>query len=325
MINMKKIIPIFCLGLMASCGNNTEVKKPSTPIENVPAKTVVVPDFNADSAYYFVKKQVDFGPRIPGTPAHTKAANWYVELLKEYADSISIQEMEVKTWDQKLIKGKNIQAFFSPQKSRRVLLSAHWDTRPFSDRDLEHPKKTFDGADDGASGIGILLEIARVLKNNPNPEVGVDMVFFDVEDWGNPDIEDTYCLGSQYWAKNFKNTYKPYFGINLDMVGAADARFAQEGYSNYYASPFVYKIWNTASRLGYTQYFVYETVPAVIDDHYYVSKFAGIPSVDIINYNKNNSIGFGAHWHTQKDNMSVIHKATLDAVGSVVLNVVYNE
>lgn len=330
---MNRINSCLTLGLFVllfSCGNKTEKPKEinkSNNSEVVAPKVVSVPEFNADSAYSFIKKQVDFGPRIPGTPAHNKTAKWLASKFAQYADSVSVQDATVKTWDNKTFTGKNIQAFFQPEKPRRVLLSAHWDTRPFSDEDTHSPNKAFDGADDGGSGVGVLLEIARVLSVSAKTDIGVDIVLFDVEDWGNPKLDDTYCLGSQYWARNFSAKHKPYFGVNLDMVGAANARFTREGFSMQYAAPFVSKVWNSAAKLGYNYYFIFEDVNGVVDDHYYVSKFAGIPSIDIINYNRYNGSrgGFGQHWHTQKDNMSIIDKATLFAVGSVVLDVIYYE
>lgn len=330
MIKMKRYIALLPLFFMFACGNE-KPKQADKPSNNnvvvTPPRVVEVPEFNADSAYNFIKKQVDFGPRIPGTTAHAKTADWLVKKFKEYADEVSVQEATLTTWDKKSFNIKNIQASFQPENPRRVLLSAHWDTRPHSDMDLVEPKKSFDGADDGGSGVGVLLEIARAIKNGPKSDIGIDIVLFDLEDWGNPDLNDTYCLGSQYWAKNFNGKHKPYFGINLDMVGAANAKFSKEGYSMQYALPYVAKVWNSASKLNFSNYFIFDDVNGIVDDHYYVSKYAGIPSLDIINYNRYNGTrgGFGTHWHTQKDNMNVIDKATLHAVGSVVLDVVYYE
>lgn len=330
LINMRKLSLILALGLLFSCGDNKKSPE-APPVKDqlvVETPKVDVPHFSADSAYAFIAKQVSFGPRIPGTEAHEKTAAWLIDKLEEYCDSVAVQEAEFTTWDGKKVRGKNIQAFVQPNNPRRILLSAHWDTRPFSDEDMLHPKKTFDGADDGGSGVGVLLEMLRSIKYaNEKPKVGLDIVFFDVEDWGNGDINDSYCLGSQYWARNYAGRFKPYFGMNLDMVGAFGAKFAKEGFSMQYALPFVAKIWNNAGKLGMSNYFIYEDVPAVIDDHYYVNKLAAIPTVNIINYNRYNgsSGGFGTHWHTQKDNMSVIDKATLHAVGTVVMDVVYHE
>lgn len=314
--------------LLAACGPGKK-EKPQTgnppPVAEQPYKQA--PPFNPDSAYYFIEKQVSFGPRIPNTAAHARCAEWLRAEFGKYADSVHIQTAKLFTWDKKYLDAKNIQASFAPEKSRRILLTAHWDTRPFSDEDPLKPGSTFDGADDGASGVGVLLEIARILKNVPLENIGVDIVLFDAEDWGNSDIGDSYCLGSQYWARNFSGKYKPYFGINLDMVGAAGARFCREGFSTQYAAAYVNKVWNAAARSGYSSYFLMEDVPGVIDDHYYVSQLAGIPSLDIINYSRYNGSqgGFGAHWHTQKDNMQVIDKQTLQAVGTVLLDVLYNE
>lgn len=325
---MKKIYYTGLLGLalLSACGPKKPKETPDKPVvQDVPHKQA--PGFNADSAYYFVEKQVSFGPRIPNTAAHDKCADWLLQELAKYADSTYVQAATLHTWDGKNLESKNIHAYFGPQNARRVMLSAHWDTRPFSDEDPATPNKTFDGADDGGSGVGILLEIARVLKSSPLQNIGVDIVLFDSEDWGNPTMENSYCLGSQHWARNFPGKYKPYFAINLDMVGAAGARFCREGFSTQYAAAYVNKVWNAAARSGYSSYFLMEDVPGVLDDHYYVSTLSGIPAIDIINYSRYNGSqgGFGTHWHTQNDNMKIIDKNTLHAVGTVVLDVLYNE
>lgn len=311
-----------------SCGKKEKPKDEKTPV------IVKVPEFSADSAYWFTEKQVKFGPRIPNSPAHQATADYFVAKLKAYGAVTIVQEFESHSFDGKKLFLKNIIASFFPEKQKRILIAAHWDTRPFSDKDKEKPDAKFDGANDGASGAAVLLEIARALKNNPPSGVGVDLIFFDGEDWGEGEKGDVptpegqeswWCLGSQYWSKHkHKPNYTAYYGILLDMVGAKGTHFFQEANSMNYAPRIVDKVWRTASSLGYSSLFVQQKEGSVIDDHVFVNEWAKIPMIDIIPYDPQTG-AFGDFHHTQKDNMNVIDKGTLGAVGSVVLNVIYYE
>ena len=212
------------------------------------------------------------------------------------------------------------------------MLCAHWDSRPYADQDDEKYHHTpIDGANDGASGVGVLLEIARQIQLQA-PAVGIDIVFFDAEDYGIPDFykgpykPDTWCLGSQYWGRiPHISDYKARFGILLDMVGAKGAAFYYEGFSARTANNVMKKIWNTAERLGYGQYFIKQEGGEVTDDHVYVNRFRGIPCVDIIHYDIQGNTGFNPTWHTTDDTIENIDKATLQAVGQTVMEVIYNE
>ena len=222
---------------------------------------------------------------------------------------------------------QNIVASFNPDAKKRVLLCAHWDTRPWADEDIVDQDKPILGANDGGSGVGVLIEIARQLSQNPI-DLGVDIVLFDAEDYGNSDIVDSYCLGSQYWSKKpHIPGYKAKYGILLDMVGAEGAYFFQEGVSMHYAADVVKKVWETAHKAGYRQYFIFNQFDfsQLTDDHLYVNRYAKIPCIDIIQYDKNNPKGFGSFWHTHEDNMNIISTATLKAVGQTVLEVLYRE
>lgn len=311
----------------------TQKKKESA---QTPARVVQVPGFNSDSAYFFVEKQVKFGPRVPGTKSHQQAADYFVGQFKKYGAVISVQDFEAITWDNQKLKLKNIIASYNQQATKRILLAAHWDTRPYADKDTDKKDAPFDGANDGASGVGVLLEIARVFNQNKLPDVGVDLILFDGEDWGEkinedsklkmtPGFESWWCLGSQYWAKHkHQRNYSAYYGILLDMVGSSHAQFFYEGASRELAPSVVEKVWGTASKLGYTDYFVKTNVEAITDDHVFVSEMGKIPMADIVHYQAN--VGFfGDYHHSRKDNLSVISKETLSVVGSTVLNVVYNE
>ena len=313
-----------------SCGANKQTEEKSTP-----ARIVEVPNFNEDSAYFFIQTQVKFGPRVPNSMAHQKAAEYFVEQFSKNGANVMIQEFEASTFDNHQLKLKNIIASYFPQMKKRILLAAHWDTRPFADKDLQKRDAPFDGANDGASGVGVLLEIARLLAKSKSPNVGIDIILFDGEDWGEkegmasikpPNGQGSWwCLGSQYWAKNkHKKNYTASYGILLDMVGARRAQFYREEVSLEYAPKTVEKVWNNATQIGYSDYFIKQNVGGITDDHLFVNKFSKIPMIDIVPYQP--GIGFfGDYHHTTKDNMSLISKETLKAVGTTLLYVLYSE
>ncbi|MFN3839604.1 MAG: M28 family peptidase [Cyclobacteriaceae bacterium] len=318
-------------------------KDNNTVVSEKPLKSVTVPLFNGDSAFHFVEKQVGFGPRIPNTKAHKLAGDFFIALFKQYGATVTVQDFTATTYDNQKLVLRNIIASFYPDKTKRILLAAHWDTRPFSDKDEEKPKGFYDGANDGGSGVGVLLEIARVLSVSHSPDVGVDMILFDGEDWGfdqataetlygkatdfplPKNLHSWWCLGSQYWSKNkHKPNYTAYFGILLDMVGGKNSVFVKEGYSMEYAPGIVNKVWATASRLGYSHVFINKTEGAITDDHVFVNELAKIPMINIISYDP--ELGFfGDFHHTRKDNMEIISKEKLQMVGSTLLHVIYYE
>lgn len=287
------------------------------------AAPVAKPDFSGDSAYMYVQKQVDFGPRVPGTPAHAKCAQFLYSEMKKYADNTILQQGQARTYDNTNITIKNIIGEFNPEAQNRIMLFAHWDTRPFADEDTKDQDKPILGANDGGSGVGVLLEVARQLSIK-KPDWGVDIILFDAEDWGKSDVEDSYCLGSQYWGKNpHKKDYTANYGILLDMVGASNATFLMEGISKQIAPQVLDKVWTSANQLGYYGKFLYRDYGGITDDHYYVYKHRQIPCIDIIHVQPGG--GFGSFWHTHNDNMSVIDRSTLQAVGETLLKVVYSE
>ncbi len=326
----KSIFFAILILFLASC--KTEKRSE----EKTPVKNISVPRFDADSAYFFIAKQVKFGPRVPNTESHRLAADYIVNLLKGYNAEVTVQEFVAINWENQSIKLKNIIAAYNPQAQKRIILAAHWDTRPYADKDKEKKDAPFDGANDGASGVGILLEIARTLNAGGKPEVGIDLIFFDGEDWGEkeserskislPDgYESWWCLGSQYWAKHkHKKNYSADYGILLDMVGSRHAQFFQEGVSMEYAPSIVEKIWGMAARLGYTDYFVSTNAVSITDDHLFVNEMGKIPMVDIVHHQA--GVGFfGNYHHAMKDNLSIISKETLSAVGNTLMNVIYHE
>jgi len=292
-----------------------------------------VPNFNADSAYQFIQKQVDFGPRVPGSSAWEKCALFLSETLKRFDAEVIVQEGSARAWNGTILPIKNIIGSWQPENKKRVMLCSHWDSRPYADWDpvLSNHRKPIDGANDGASGVGVLLEIARLIAIE-QPNVGIDIIFFDTEDYGEPKDDqsklkdDNWGLGSQYWAKNpHKKGYYARMGILLDMVGAEDAVFYHEGYSLQYASHVVKKVWEAAQKIGYGKYFSNEQSNHITDDHYYVNLHMGLPTIDIIHQDKTSSTGFFKYWHTTEDTMDKISTETLKAVGQTVLYVIYNE
>ena len=285
-------------------------------------------EFNADSAFAFTKAQVDFGPRIPSTEAHANCADYLVQKFKSYGGEVFIQKAPAKTYDGKTHQLKNIIAAFNPKQKERILISAHWDARPFSDQDPDAKmhNQPFDAANDGASGVAVMLEMARQIQLK-QPNVGVDFILWDIEDYGKAQDETpnetTWCIGSQYWAKNPPvKGYKPLYAINLDMVGGGNAQFTQDEVSRKYAPEIVNKVWAIGNEIGYAAYFINVTSGNLIDDHFWVNQ-AGIPCIDIIHYA--DATGFYMNWHTQLDNLNNIDRNTLKAVGQTVLETIYRE
>jgi hypothetical protein len=311
---------LLVLVILAGCQ-----KQPSGQEETqiIPAKPKYNLAFNADSAYHFIQKQVDFGPRVPGSMSHGECALYLEQKLALWCDTAFTQNGNALDARGRHVDIKNIIGSINPEQKKRILLCAHWDTRPQADEDVDNPTEPADGANDGASGVGVLLEIARQL-NLQRPDAGVDIIFFDAEDMGERQGKaETWCLGSQYWAKNpHKKDYVARFGILLDMVGPKDAVFAIEGHSWEYAKPFVLDVWKKANTLGYGSTFVNYQGGFLVDDHYFISSILGIPTLDIIHYNANDNSGFGDFWHTHKDNMESIDKSSLKAVGETVFKVV---
>ena len=315
---------------LISCGSS---KENSNRTEETETQTLIqAPAFNADSAYAYIDAQVKFGPRVPNSPAHKACGNYLASQLERFGAKVYNQYADLMAYNGAILKARNIIGAYKPDTKKRVMLCAHWDSRPYADQDDERYHHTpIDGANDGASGVGVLLEIARQIQLQA-PAVGIDIVFFDAEDYGIPDFykgpykPDTWCLGSQYWGRiPHISDYKARFGILLDMVGAKGAAFYYEGFSARTANNVMKKIWDTAERLGYGQYFIKQEGGEVTDDHVYVNRFRGIPCVDIIHYDIQGNTGFNPTWHTTDDTIENIDKATLQAVGQTVMEVIYNE
>jgi len=327
------IIVAISIILGACNGSDKKVKNPTSSEKDIPA--VKVPDFDSDSAYRYVDEQVAFGPRVPNTEAHKKTAKYLTNKLKAFTDSVIVQSFQTRAFDGTVLNGKNIIGITQPEKKSRILLCAHWDSRPFADYDPdpENHDIPIAGANDGASGVGVLLEIARQLQSQ-NPRIGVDIIFFDAEDYGPPqdeqraeDEHNWWALGSQYWANNPHDyNYKARYAVLLDMVGAEGAKFYYEGYSFYYGAKVLKKIWKTGHRIGYQDRFIFEQKGYINDDHIPINQITDITAIDIIHLDENSSnSSFFEHWHTVNDNMDAISKESLKVVGQTLLTVIYEE
>ncbi|MFC6996000.1 M28 family peptidase [Rufibacter roseus] len=325
---------LLIVGLSACDKNGKTETSTTAPSAATEAPAVNVPSFNADSAFQFVVKQVEFGPRVPNTQAHRAAGDYLIEKLKSYGGNVLVQSFKAKAYNGTMLNLRNIMGQFNPKASKRILLAAHWDTRHVADKDEQNPNQPIDGANDGASGVAVLLEIARQLQADPlQGDVGVDIMFFDGEDYGQPDSSedpyqpDSWCLGSQYWGQNLMpQGYRANYGILLDMVGAKNSRFFREETSRMYARDVVDKVWRAANQLGYSDYFVPQNSPGITDDHTYVIQHTNIRMIDIIAHDPSSPDGyFGPYHHRHTDNIDIIDKNTLKAVGQTVLRVVYSE
>lgn len=333
MLFKNKIYALAFLAFALSC--NSETKKENSASTESTAQTALVkaPNFSADLAYLLVEKQVNFGPRVPNTAAHVKCGDWMAAELKANGFEVTEQKFKATTYDGKALNARNIIGSYNPNATKRILLAAHWDSRPFADKDTVNQNKPIDAANDGASGVGVLLELARTINNAATkPNVGIDIIFFDAEDWGAPhtytgktDDYGGYCLGSSYWSKNLhKPNYSAFYGVLLDMVGAKGATFMQEDGSMQIAPSVVNNIWGLAGQLGYSQYFVPEKGAGLTDDHVPVYMNAKIPMIDIIDLRKTENTFFEYH-HTHGDNMKTIDKTTLKAVGQTLVQMLYQE
>ena len=315
------LLYIMLAALMTACGNTsatstTEATNDSTAATSTTAGKV---QFDGNAALNLAQQQCAFGPRVPGTPAHAKCAEWLTTTLKASCDTVMVQTGTVQTAKSGPMGIKNIIGIINPDASQRLLLLAHWDTRPWADNDPDaaNHNKPVMGANDGASGVAVLLQLAHQLKQ-AGTTLGIDIVLVDVEDMGENDNEDSWGLGTQFWAEHpHKTGYKPLFGILLDMVGSSDATFTREYYSTQYAGGFVDLVWNCAAG----NHFINAQGGAVTDDHIFVNR-AGIPCVDIIDLRSDSDTGFCPEWHTIHDTMDAINPATLTEVGQTLLNVI---
>lgn len=302
--------------VLISCGGKTSAVATSDSLADGESAEAV--SFSADSAYSYLAKQVEFGPRVPNTDAHRRAGDWIVAELQRHGAVVTEQKADLKAFDGTILHARNIFGQINPDASRRVLLLAHYDCRPWADQDPnpENRKRPVDGANDGASGVAVILETARQLKA-AGSEAGIDFLFVDAEDWGTDGDDDSWAMGTRYFAQNPPVAgYSPDLAILLDMVGGKGASFPREYFSQQNAPQINDAFWAAARAAGHSDRFPNKLGGAVTDDHIELLK-VGIPAIDIIEYLPGS--GFNPNWHTLSDNLDNISVETLGAVGESLM------
>ena len=331
----KIMIALLIVALIAGAAFNflPSNKAEVSETEEIEKVQPVGPDFNADSAYIYLQEQCDFGPRTMNSVAHDKCEKWIIQKFEQYGCKVTTQKATLNGYDGTPLRSTNIMASYNPEATTRIMFCAHWDCRPWADNDPDSTnwRKPIVAANDAASGVGVMIELARILKGS-GLELGVDFVCFDAEDYGTPqwfegeDPGDTWALGAQYFANNLPEGYAPRYGILLDMVGGVGAKFYREGMSMQYAPAIVKKVWNAARQVGYGSYFPKADGGMITDDHIPVNQTANIPCIDVIPYYPDCAqSSFGPTWHTIADNMDNIDKNTLKAVGQTMVQVLFTE
>lgn len=318
---------------LVSCGEK-ETKTEET--ESVSFVNIAAPALDGASILEKVQTQVDFGPRVPGTKAHKACGDWIEAEMGKLGLNVQSQNFSAVTYLGDPFMGRNIIASSNPEATKRILICAHWDSRAYADQDDERKNEPILAANDAASGVAVMMEIAQAIaRDSAKLNIGIDYIFFDAEDMGPPAdyqgrVQNDYagfCLGSDYWSQNpHIANYSAFYGILLDMVGAKGAKFKKEGASLKSAPSIQANIWNTAASLGYGAYFINQAGPDVTDDHWPIIKNRKIPMVDIIDLQAgaNNGTFFNG-WHTHDDNMETMDPATLKAVAQTVIQVLFNE
>ena len=324
------IFIISSFSLFSSCTGRTGKASDSDTIALAPA-----PLFVADSAMAYIEAQCAFGPRVPGSAAHTACGNWIVQRFQAFGAEVSELSTTVQGYDGQSMPCRNIQARMNPEAANRVLITAHWDSRAWADNDPDEGQHhtPVPAANDGASGVAVMLEVARLIQQT-GLSYGIDFVCFDVEDQGTPEWAEAsgddegnfWCLGSRYWAEQaYAVGYRARYGVNLDMVGGRGTRFAMEGFSRRYAQQVVTTYWQLARQLGFGDYFVSRESGYVTDDHLPVNQIAHIPCIDIIAHAEGARSSFGDTWHTINDTPEHIDPAVLRAVGQTLVQLLYND
>lgn len=276
-----------------------------------------VPDFDAAAAFELLRQQVAFGPRVPGTEGHAAQLEWMTGYLRERADTLVAQPFTHVTAAGDTLRLTNLLARFRPDSRERVLLLAHWDTRSVADHDPDPGRRDqpIPGANDGASGTAVLLQLADMFAHRP-PPLGVDLLLVDGEDYAPGEM----LLGAKHFAANQLDGYPPLYAVLVDMVADDDPVYPVDPVSWQYAPEVVQRVWSVARRIGYGDTFVERPGPAITDDHVPLNE-AGIRTIDIIDFD----YGPGnAHWHTHQDDLDAVSARGLEAVGTVVAALVYS-
>jgi hypothetical protein len=320
------IISAVFLAAFVSCSNNDTQSKPAEkPAPAAQTASQSVPSFDGDAAFKYLVRQVDFGPRAPMTSAHDSCLEYLSRELSQYTSNVALQQFTLPGYDGVTLNLTNVIASFNPKATQRVMLCAHWDSRPRADQEKDKAlqSKAIPGANDGASGVGVLLELARIFKDNP-PPMGIDIVLFDGEDYGKETDIDNYCLGSSYFAGHLPAGFHPECGILLDMVGDKNAIFRKEEMSMRYANDICNEIWSAAQMVHATT-FVNTPGEGITDDHVPLNA-VGIPTVDIIDAELVGNRGADPgrkYWHTLGDTPDKCSPTTLHDVGATLLQFIY--
>ena len=332
-IMLTAIIAAVCL-LGATCFGSLGIGKHSADAAEETASPAGRLVFDADSAYGYCAAQCAFGPRVMNTEAHDKCGEWIKGKFREFGCVVESQKADLKGYDGTVYHNDNIIARLNPDATSRLLICAHWDSRPWADNDPDEKNHHTPvlAANDGASGVAVMLELCRLLQQQP-VRTGIDFVCFDAEDVGTPQwaeteesTSDTWCLGSNYWATQaFEDGYKARFGVLLDMVGGRGCVFPREQASVSYAGPVVEMVWYLAQLLGYGHYFPLTDGASLIDDHINVNCIARVPCLDIVPYFTDGPSSFGPTWHTVQDTPENIDPNVLEAVGQTLLQLIYND
>lgn len=275
-------------------------------------------EFDGAAALGYIQSQVAFGPRVPGTEAHRRMGDWLDSLLRQRADTVIVQSWNHVTAGRVTLPLRNFIARFNPAAEKRLLLLAHWDSRPISDSPRSRDStKAVVGANDGGSGVALLLGVADVLQRSP-PSAGVDLLFVDGEDYG--DFTKTpadVLIGSRYYGAHQLPGMKPLYAVLFDLVADKDLQLYQEGNSLVGAPEVVELVWGAARDLGYAGYFISSPRHTLIDDHLELQK-AGIRAIDVVDFDY-------PAWHTTEDTIDKVSAASLQVVGDVAVALVRRE
>ena len=339
----KTMISLMLCMAMAACGGSQKSSNAVSETSTLQQPAPVGLTFQADSAYSFCATQCSFGPRTMNSEAHERCARWIVEKFQQYGMQITEQRATLHGFDGTALLSNNIIASYRPEATDRILICAHWDSRPWADNDPnpDNHHKPVMAANDGASGVAVMLELARLLaeaspetpdrsdhpENTGHPAFGIDFICFDAEDWGSDGNPDSWALGAQYWAAHpHREGYRARYGILLDMVGGQGAHFYREGTSMQYAKSVVDRVWQAAEVAGYSSLFPKQDGGYITDDHVPVNETAKIPCIDIVPYYPDcEESSFGPTWHTVSDDMQHIDRNTLRAVGQTLVQVIWSE
>ncbi|MFA8343586.1 MAG: M28 family peptidase [Rhodothermaceae bacterium] len=322
---MKKVLLLIVAALLlAGCGGEKKTKAQKPLYDLTSGKAV--PKFSGENAYKYVEEQVAFGPRNPNSQGAKMALQYFKNFFEQNCDKFELQNFIYTGYQNEKLDLTNIIAKYKPEAKRRIILCAHWDTRPRAEQDKNEANKhkPILGANDGGSGTGVLMEIARILKENP-VDYGVDIILFDGEDYGEASDLDNFCIGSKYFGATKDPSYQPVFAILLDLIGDIDAKYPQDPESMSKAPEVVNMVWRIAQDIGASR-FISATGSGIYDDHVALNQ-NGIKAINIIDSDivgADSDIERKNYWHTQNDTMENIDKEALQQVGDVLVKLIYS-